>query len=202
MNQPEDDRIDEQLRAAFAPPEASRFEAMAREVTTAVAPAPRRLWPWLLGLAAAMLVGVLLADALSRPDRPDRYEGAELGRIWTAAYEHAVENGFGGGSCCQAPTDLAARCREVCGQALSFAGAGDVELLGCYCGLPTGGCLGLLMQVQGEPVSVFVLPRDRDPRPVLDERDRLRLRRRELGDLVLYAVGPREADEALAGFSL
>jgi len=122
--------------------------------------------------------------------------------MWAAAYDHAIDTGFGIGGCCEAPTDLSARCREVCGQALSFGGSEDVELLGCYCGLPTGGCLGLMMQVDGHPISVFVLPADQDPRPVLEGRDELTMERRELGSLVLYSIGYEPSEQALAGFSL
>ncbi|MFN3243764.1 MAG: hypothetical protein ACE37K_19815 [Planctomycetota bacterium] len=205
MSEPDDDRIDDLLRAAFVPPPDEAFAAMAesaRQDAPAPGAAPRPLWPWLLAAAAVMLVGVLVFDALQRPDRPDAYRPAELGAMWAAAYDHAIDTGFGGGGCCEAPTDLAQRCREVCGQALSFGGRGDVQLLGCYCGLSTGGCLGLMLQVDGAPISVFVLRADQDPRPVLEGRDELVLQRRALGELVLYSIGYERREQALAGFSL
>jgi hypothetical protein len=58
------------------------------------------------------------------------------------------------------------------------------------------------MEVRGSPVSVFVVPSNSDPRPVLSNRDDLRLRRRELGPLVLYALASEERDEVLMDFGL
>ena len=199
MSEPSDDRIDDLLRAAFAPPADERFAEMAetaQQGPAAPAPVVRPLWPWLLAAAAAMLVGVLIFDALQRPERPDAYESAELGAIWAAAYDHAVDSGFGSGGCCEVPTNLAERCQEVCGQALSFGGSDDAQLLGCYCGLSTGGCLGLMLQVDGEPISVFVLRADQDPRPVLRDRDELQLRRLHFAAhapkvLLLYQLASR-----------
>ena len=201
MNDQTDDLIDEQLRQAFTPPPAEHYVDVARGVSRPV----RRLWPWVLALAAALLVIAMVWDGRSHTRGlagPEGHDGVQLAAMWVTAYDHAIDTGFGIGGCCEAPLDLQAKCRELCGAALSFGGNEDLELLGCYCGgKPTGGCLGLLLQVHGEPVSVFVVPRDRDPGPVLDARSDLILQRRELGSIVLYSLA-YENREALAGFSL
>lgn len=199
MNDPTDDLIDEQLRQAFAPPPAEHYAEVASGVSRPV----RALWPWLAAAAAALLVIAMIWDGRGRTIAgPEGHDGAQLSAMWVAAYEHAIDTGFGVGGCCEASLDLQAKCREVCGAALSFGGNEDLELLGCYCGSkPTGGCLGLLLQVDGEPVSVFVVPGDSDPKPVLDPESDLTLQRRELGSVVLYSLA-YEDREALAGFSL
>ena len=139
---------------------------------------------------------------------PEGHSGADLGQLWATAYEHAVASGFGTTQCCQSDTDVARRCEELCGVRLQFADADDVTMLGCYCGLSTGGCLGLLLEVAGAPVAVFVLPTTNDPRPDLPN-GALELHRRELGNVALYAISQQEADAepvavptALSQFSL
>ena len=198
MNNDADDLIDAHLRQAFAPPPEQHYVEVARGVTRPV----RRIWPWLLAVAAAMLLFAVLYEGRGNVRGPEGHDARSLGAMWVAAYDHAIETGFGVGGCCEPSLDLSAKCHEVCGQSLSFHGEGDVRLLGCYCGLPTGGCLGLLLQVRGQPVSVFVMPRDRDPRPVLGSRSGLALQRRELGPLVLYSIADEKRDEVLLGFSL
>jgi hypothetical protein len=166
------------------------------------------MWPWVVAAAAALLVMALVWDGrshsgkLAGPTGPEGHDGAQLSAMWVAAYDHAIDSGFGVGGCCEVSPDLQSKCREVCGAALSFIGNEDMQLLGCYCGgKPTGGCLGLLLQVEGEPVQVFIVPGDRDPKPVLDPKSELSLHRRELGSVVLYSLA-YEDREALAGFSL
>ena len=78
---------------------------------------------------------------------------------------------------------------------------GDASLLGCYRGLPVGCSLCVLVQVDGEPTAVFVLPRDQDPHPTLADRDDLTLQRRTLDDLVLYAVSTEARGDALQRFA-
>jgi hypothetical protein len=75
-----------------------------------------------------------------------------------------------------------------------------VKLVGCYCGLPTGGCMALLVRTNGDPVCVYVMPCAQDPRPRLPAASTLHLARRELGSLVLYALSTSPADDTLAGF--
>lgn len=203
MNDEPDDLIDQRLRAAFAPPPAEHYEQVARGASRPT----RTLWPWALAAAAAMLAFVLLVDSSRRGVAvgPDGHSPKQLGAMWVAAYDHSIDQGFGVGGCCENSADLASRCQEVCGQSLSYRGDEDqdVQLLGCYCGsLPTGGCVGVLLQVRGDPVAVFVLPLSRDPRPILVDRDDLVLSRRELGGLALYSVAYEDRQEALAGFSL
>lgn len=198
MNDPTDDMIDKQLRLAFAPPPAEHYG----EVASGVSAAPRPLWMWLAVAAAAVLLVLFALDDGRGPLGPEGHDGRQIGAMWVAAYDHAIDAGFGAPGCCESQTDFAEKCREVCGQTLSFGGDEDAKLLGCYCGLPTGGCVGLLLQVRGDPVSVFVVRRDADPRPVLTNREELRLRRRELGSLVLYALAYEERDEVLDSFAL
>lgn len=195
MNESEvDDRLNAQLRGAFAPPQQQVFEEAAR---LAVAPRPSR-WPWLLA-AAALVVAVALA--VSRPRRgPEGHDGQQLGAMWAAAYAHAVDNGFAGGSCCDEGLDLRAACEAQFSMALDVAAAGPVKVLGCYCGLPTGGCLAVLARTNGAPVCVYVLPRNHDPRPQLPADSGLDLARREIGGVVLYAVSQAAAAETLTSF--
>ena len=196
MNESElDRRIDDRLRAAFAAPSASVFEAQARRI--AGARARRPLWPWLLAAAALLVTTVF---AFSRPRGPEGHDGHQLGAMWVAAYEHALSQGFGGGSCCEPALDLAKICEEKFAARLGLAPAGAVELLGCYCGLPTGGCVALMAKTRDDPVCVYVLPRGADPRPQLPAGSRLHLARREMGPLVLYALSQSAAADALGEF--
>lgn len=198
MTEESDKMIDEQLRDAFTPPPAEHYADVAKGVSTAVKP----LWMWVAASAAALLVILFAIDDGRGPRGPEGHDGREIGAMWVAAYDHAIDSGFGGGGCCGNKADFSDKCQEVCGQRLLFGGDEDVEVLGCYCGLPTGGCVGLLLQVEGNPVTVFVVPSETDPRPVIRNRDELRLRRRELGPLVLYALAYEERDDVLTEFRL
>lgn len=195
---PVDDKIDKQLREAFAPPPAEHYG----DVASGVSAAPRPMWMWLAAAAAAVLIVLFALDDGRGPRGPEGHDGWQTGAMWVAAYDHAIDTGFGTAGCCESQTDFGEKCREVCGQTLSFVGDEDAQVLGCYFGLPTGGCVGLLLQVQGDPVSVFVVRRDADPHPVISNREELRLRRRELGPLVLYALAYAERDEVLDSFEL
>ena len=195
MNTP-DDQLDARLRAAFALPPSSVFAAQARAVAVPHHARPR--WPWLLA-AAALLVTIALA--ITRPVRgPEGHDANELGAMWAAAYEHALEQGFSGGSCCVPGLDLAKACEEKFAVKLGLGAESPVKLLGCYCGLPTGGCMALLARTNGDAVCVYVVPCGRDPRPRLPDQSNLHLARRELGSLVLYALSASPADDTLAGF--
>lgn len=205
---PEDDldaRLDDRLRAAFVPPPAAALAAAARRITRSDAPSGtqsgvwRRMLPWVLAAAALL---VTIAFAASRPRRgPEGHDGHELGAMWAAAYEHALSEGFGGGSCCAPDVDLAQLCEEKFTSKLGLGPAGSVKLLGCYCGeQPTGGCMALLARTDGDPVAVYVLPCSEDPRPVLPPGSPLHLARREMGPLVLYALSQSVAAETLGEF--
>ncbi len=187
-----DDRLDAQLRAAFAPPPLE-FAALAARV---VAPAPRR-WPWLLAAAALLIAGALWALRGPRGTAADR--GREVGAMWVAAYEHALAEGFADGACCQPNLDLRQACEQRFATQLDLTPS-SVHLLGCYCGLPTGGSMAILARTNDTPVCVYVLPRARDPHPVLPEGSRFELARRELGDLVLYAISASVSAATLAEF--
>ncbi|HEX6812899.1 MAG TPA: hypothetical protein VF384_14845 [Planctomycetota bacterium] len=196
MNTESDDRLDARLRAAFAPPPATAFAAQARAVT-----APHhgvRKWPWLLA-AAALVVTLVLA--IGRPARgPEGHDAHELGAMWAAAYADAKENGFSGGSCCTPGLDFGKACEEKFAVKLSLGDGAPVQLVGCYCGLPTGGCLAVLVRTNGDPVCVYVVPRGQDPKARLPQGSTLHLARREIGALVLYALSESPAAETLAGF--
>ncbi len=196
MTDPHDDRLDERLRAAFAPPSANVFATQAR---TAAAPSARRtMWPWLL--AAAALI-VTIAFAIARPRRgPEGHDAQQLGALWAAAYEHAVAQGFSGGSCCMPGLDLGKACQEKFAMKLGLGDQSSVKLLGCYCGLSTGGCMALLARTNGDPVCVYVVPCTQDPRPRLPAGSTLHLARREMGSVVLYALSAAPAPDTLAGF--
>ena len=122
MNDPDDDLnddlIDEQLRQAFAPPPAEHYAEVASGVSRPVRP----LWTWVVAAAAALLLVALIWDdrSATRPIvGPEGHSGAQLSAMWVAAYDHAIDTGFGVGGCCEASLDLQAKCREVCGAALS-----------------------------------------------------------------------------------
>ena len=187
----DDDRLDARLRAAFSPPPNETFAAQARAAVagaTIAAHRDARRWPWFFVAAAAAVIAMAFLF-LDRPARgPEGHDGHELGRMWAAAYEHALAEGFGGAACCAPDVDLAKICEEKFATRLGLA-SGSVKLLGCYCGdQPTGGCMALLARAGAEPVAVYVLPCDRDPRPELPADSELHLARREVGPLVLYAL--------------
>lgn len=191
--------LDARLRAAFVPPPASTFAAAARGAIDGSAPRGRtRVWPWLAAIAAALALVALL---LQRPRRgPEGHGAAELGAMWVAAYEHALDEGFAGTSCCMPDIDLAKMCEERFAARLGVA-PGSMKLLGCYCGKePIGGCMALLASSGGEPVAVYVLPCGDDPRPRLPEGSPLHLARREVGPLVLYALSRSAAAATLEDF--
>lgn len=190
-----DEALDAQLRAAFAPPPARDLAAVARGVA---APRPRATWPWFAAAAAALLVALAM---WWRPARgPEGHDGAELGAMFAAAFAHAEANGFAAGSCCDPGQDVAAVCEQRF--AVRLAVADGVTLHGCYCGLPTGGCVAVLGHTAAGPLGVFVLPRRQDPRPTLPSGSGLQLARRELGPLVLYAVARGPATHSLEQFRL
>jgi hypothetical protein len=198
LHDPLDDELDRRLRAAFAPPSNAQLAGVAR--AAAHAPQRRLPWPWLLAAAAAVLTIVFM---VARPTRgPQGHDGAQLGAMWAAAFADAETNGFASGSCCDGGQDLAGVCQQRFAVRLRFGGSDDVTVHGCYCGLPTGGCVAALCHTGNEPVGVFVVPREQDPGPRLPASSGLHLARRELGPLVLYAVSRSPRPASLAPFEL
>jgi len=194
-----DRNLDDQLRAAFAPPPAAAFASQAAAV--AQRPVHRPGWPWLLAAAALLLVAFLWFD---RPARgPEGHDGRELGAMWAAAYEDAVARGFSsGGGCCEPGFDLRSACQQQFATRLELASAGGVSLVGGYCGLSTGGCMAVLAKQGSEPVCVCVVKKDQDPHVELPPGSPLHLARREVGDLVLYALSQSPAPAALEQFTV
>lgn len=194
MNEP-DDRLDAELRRAFAPPPARAFAELASH-TTRAAPSPRpwRAWRWLLATAAALLVA-----ALWRHGPSDRQAGAALGRLWLTAYENAQSQGFTR-NCCEPVFDLATTCRDRFAATLGLAADAQVELIGCFCSVPAGDGMVLLAKQAGETGCVYVLRKEHDPGVTLPARTQLRLARREVGELVLYGLGTTASEAMLAQF--
>ena len=111
-----------------------------------------------------------------------------------------MARGFDCESCCEPDIDLPAASLAAYRTRLELARDGDVSLFGCYCGLPTGGSMALLAAAGGTPTCVYVVPRRNDPRVELPAGCSLHLARREVGDLVLYALSQRPGEAALAQF--
>lgn len=203
---PLDHELDRQLRSAFTPP--SDFDAVAL-ASAAVRSGPRhesRRWPWLL--AAAALLVTFAIGWLQRPASAPPADGEQLGSMWAAAYEHALADEAPREGqprmCCDPSQDFGAACERRFAVKLAIGGQ-DVLLRGCYCGLPTGGCVAAMAETRDGPIGVFVVGRDRDPRPQLPAQSPLQLVRRELGGLVLYAVARRQQpspEAALQRFEL
>jgi hypothetical protein len=194
MTTDELDRMtDRLLRTAFQPPPPAAFAAMAATVARS---RPQR-WPWLLAAAAVAIAALLWFRHGGRES--DQRGGLALGAMWVAAYEHAMAQGFEGGSCCDAVGDLPQACQDRFATQLDIA-AGPVRVLGCYCGLSTGDCMTLLARNDGTPVCVFVVSRAADPLPVLPVGSRYDLARRELGEVVLYALSASVSAATVAEF--
>lgn len=195
LDEARDARLDALLRRAYAPPP----DELLMEAAQAATEPPRRglPWRWLLA-AAALLVTFLVWNATEAPVGPEGHDGKQLGALWAAAYEHALANPRapdGKQFCCDPSQDFCRTCEQRFSVRLGLgAGSSGVTLRGCYCGLSTGGCVAALVETSTGPVGVFVLPRSRDPKPELPSASSLRLARRELGKVVLYAVGGHRAD--------
>jgi hypothetical protein len=194
-----DDRIDGLLRRAYAPPPAADVASAAAAAMTA--PVRRAATVRWLAAAAALLLAVggwLLARG---PVGPEGHDGAQLGAMWAAAYEHALANRDapdGKSFCCDPTVDFCGTCEKRFDVRLGFGAVGkNITLRGCYCGLSTGGCIAALVDTTAGPVGVFVVPRGKDPRPQLPPQSPWRLVRRDLGALTLYAVGGAAADPAV-----
>jgi hypothetical protein len=145
---------------------------------------------------------------LQRPAGEPSPDGEQLGSMWAAAYEHALANDAprqgAQRMCCDPSQDFGAECERRFAVKLAIGGE-DVLLRGCYCGLPTGGCIAAMAETRDGPIGVFVVGRERDPRPQLPPQAPLQLVRRELGGLVLYAVARRQQaspEAALQRFEL
>jgi hypothetical protein len=193
------------LREAFAPPIEFDAKAVARAATRSAPPADRR-WPWLLAAAALLVTLAIAVWPRSAPSIVT--DGERLGSMWAAAYEHAVDNvapkADQPSMCCDPTQDFGAACERRFAVRLTIDGE-DLVIRGCYCGLPTGGCIAAMAETRDGPIGVFVVGRNDDPRPRLPPQAALQLVRRELGPLVLYAVARRQqpsADAALQRFGL
>ncbi|HLU38749.1 MAG TPA: hypothetical protein VK081_05140 [Planctomycetota bacterium] len=187
MNDPANDdldrRLDGVLRAAFTPPPAEVIAARALPRTGV----RRRVG--MLAAAAALLVFAaaawMVASASGRGRTTAR---AALPALWVAAYHDAVARGFEERACCDGDIDLQRRCREMFAAALALAPRAGIELCGGYCGQPAGGAAAMLARADGEPVCLFVLPREAAPPIESGEHDGLRIHRREVGGLVAFEV--------------
>lgn len=196
---PIDDRLDAMLRETFAPPTDSAFAAMAR-----AARAPKALprSPWFAAgfvAAAAVVVALVLLFARDRDVRgPEGHDGPALGAMWVAAYQHALSTaGDKAVSCCDPDLDFCACCEEKFAVRLALDAEGPrARVRGCYSGLPTGGCVTTILDTDEGQVAVFAVPRGCDPGPRLPEGSGLQLVRREIGDLVLYAVAGQQQPSA------
>ncbi|MCA8954643.1 MAG: hypothetical protein KDC87_01135 [Planctomycetes bacterium] len=193
---PADDALDARLRAAFDPPTEPRLSDMARRAAVAARPP---LWPWLVTAAAvALTIGMLVWSR--HPRGPEGHDGATLGAVWVAAFEDASARGFGG-TCCDCGFDLAEHCRTVQVPALELRSA-ESSVSGCYRGVSTGGCACLIAKQGDRPVCVYLVPAARDPGVRLPAGCRLHLARRNVGSLVLYALGEQPAEALLQQFAL
>ncbi|MBL8732063.1 MAG: hypothetical protein JNN13_06810 [Planctomycetes bacterium] len=198
MNTEFDRHLDAALRQAFVPPEPATFAAMAQAAARPVA----SRWRWPLVVAAAALFAVVLQLAWPRARGPEGHDGHQLGALWAAAYADAVDRGFeehGMGGCCMG-LDMAQACRDRFACGLALAQGSQVTVLGEYDGRPTGGSMALVAKAGDVPLCVYILPKGKDPRVRLPRDCNLRLGRRDLGDLVLYAVSKQPAEAALAAF--
>ena len=127
--------------------------------------------------------------------------GRAPGAMWAAAFEHAETNGFVGGSCCDPASDFGVACEQKFEVRLEVGGD-EVTLYGCYCGLPTGGCVAALAETPQGPCGVFIVPKSCDPGACLPVGKDLCLARRELGSLVLYAVSRSRPTHSLGQFRI
>ncbi|MFO1076822.1 MAG: hypothetical protein U1E73_03750 [Planctomycetota bacterium] len=202
MNEDElDRRLDDELRAAFAPPPDRDLAAVAQRVARPRGTVLRR-WPWVLLAAAGLLLAALFAPAfLQRSQTSAPASDESLGRAWVAAYESAEQQGFGD-SCCSPGFDMGAACQGKFACCLGVAAGGSLAVVGGYSGKVPSECMTLLARDGELPMCVFVMHKAKD-RPVrLPRGSDLHLARRELGDLVLYALADAPPDRALAQFVL
>ena len=156
---------------------------------------------WLAIAGASLLLVLFALDDGRGPRGPEGHDGRQVSALWSAAYKRSIEVGFGSAGYCDPQANLGEECREAFGHTLSFDGAEGSEVLGVCRGLSIGGCVGVVMKVASSPVLVFVVSSSADPMPMLGGLEGLRLWRRDLGALVLYALAATEND-ALASLHL
>lgn len=191
-----DTRIDEALRARFAPPDLSGLVRRVQDEAARGARAPwHRLAPWLLAAAAAVVIAI---GILARGEKTVTDDGDALAAQWVAAYRDAVAQGFDSPSCCIAASDLASRCREAFAAAVELATDTEVRVCGAFCGKPAGGAVTMMARSDDRPVCLFVMPIASAPRFLRRAFGDVVVHRREIGGLAVFEVSHEQEPHLLA----
>ncbi|MBX3407611.1 MAG: hypothetical protein KF869_12695 [Phycisphaeraceae bacterium] len=187
------ERINDRLRALYAPPESVAVPALAGSAKysahpTHAPPAPRRWVGWALGIAAAIalaFVGIQYTGLLG-PGPGDTRADALYTRLVRMGFEPAWE--------CKDDAEFIAYTRDKFGQAFTIDPTPGVTLLGwTYCTGVLGDQAGVLLVDAGGEKVIVVVDRAGQDRPVkVDGASGLRVIRQRAGNAVLYEVTPRQ----------
>lgn len=151
-------------------------------------------------VALSVLGGWRISMWLDARPGPNPY--AEGPKVSLAdAYRHEVADGFRPDWVCENQEVSARLLAGRFGQGLVFHDSPEMSALGwVYVNTITPNSLGLLVDVQGDQVVVFIDRLDADASQNVRPESGLRLHRREVGSLVLYEVSHLSASVALDRF--
>ncbi len=210
-------RINDSIRRTHTPPGywAGSFEqaCAAREGAAGARGGRRSALRWAGGLAAAAVLALAAyigwstwgtgggggGTATQGPPIIVR-SAADLDRLYD---RHAIKSGFKPEEVCTTNEEFAGYTTRRFGEAIIFgpAPAGFAAIGWSYTQAISTNTSIVLVDAEGEKTLVLVDRLENDKAmPPAPESANLRLRRRELGDLVLYELAPKDAADSLAYF--
>jgi hypothetical protein len=205
-NNATDQAIDSALRRRLSPPD---DETLAQIVNDAVArataaPPPvagvigrTRLWAVAAAIVGMIVGGWLFWQAVApRPSNPYDQPWRSVAQV----YDDTVQD-FAPQWVCRDDAEFARSFADQLGQPLLLAQSGGVQALGLsVCNTLSPRTLVLLARADGQEVLVLVDRIERDRTITLPPESSLKLFRRQIGDLVLYELTPREQPAVIEHF--